>query len=217
MSVANIGMLQEPFRKRKSRRHSRGLRNNFATPSYLHRAAKMASTLRFPASFSRHKSGIVRRRNITLFKKAAKSLRNKRVISQHFGKCFLQLGVIGLQWLQLLRFNSELCIVWSIGFLTSWALKWYIACIIWTSSRICFMADSLYFFSLQSGFTLGKWLLSFTQDSSKLNVAKLFISSISSYHTKEVPTHLKDSQTYNLSFSKDTWLLLKKCYLIAYN
>ncbi|RVW18788.1 hypothetical protein CK203_102731 [Vitis vinifera] len=60
------------------RRHSRGLRNNFATPSYLHRAAKLASTLRFPASFSQHKSGIVRRRNITLFKKAAKSLRNKR-------------------------------------------------------------------------------------------------------------------------------------------
>ncbi|RVW84685.1 Gag-Pol polyprotein [Vitis vinifera] len=77
------------------RRHSRGLRNNFATPSYLHRAAKLASTLRFPASFSRHKSGIVRRRNITLFKKATKSLRNKRVISQHFAKCFLQLGVIG--------------------------------------------------------------------------------------------------------------------------
>nr|CAN62530.1 hypothetical protein VITISV_029281 [Vitis vinifera] len=84
MSVANIGRLQEPFRRRKMvsarfRRHSRGLRNNFATPSYLHRAAKLASTLRFPASFSRHKSGIVRRRNITLFKKAAKSLRNKRV------------------------------------------------------------------------------------------------------------------------------------------
>ena len=37
------------------------------------------------------------------------------------------------------------------------------------SSRICFLADSLYFFSLQSGFTLGKWLLSFTQDSSKLS------------------------------------------------
>nr|CAN70966.1 hypothetical protein VITISV_011975 [Vitis vinifera] len=102
MSVANIGRLQEPFRRRKMvsarfRRHSRGLRNNFATPSYLHRAAKLASTLRFPASFSRHKSGIVRRRNITLFKKATKSLRNKRVISQHFAKCFLQLGVIGLR------------------------------------------------------------------------------------------------------------------------
>ena len=39
------------------------------------------------------------------------------------------------------------------------------------SSRICFMADSLCFFSLQSGFTLGKWLLSFAQDSSKLSSA----------------------------------------------
>ena len=37
------------------------------------------------------------------------------------------------------------------------------------SSRICFMADSLYFFSLHSGFTLGKWLPSFVQYSSNLN------------------------------------------------
>ncbi|RVX06230.1 Serine/threonine-protein phosphatase 7 long form-like [Vitis vinifera] len=36
------------------RRHPRGLRNYFATPSYLHKAAKLASTLRFPAPFSRH-------------------------------------------------------------------------------------------------------------------------------------------------------------------
>ena len=61
MSVANIGRLQEPFHRRKMvsarfRRHSRGLRNYFATPSYLHRAAKLASTLRFPAPFSRHGS-----------------------------------------------------------------------------------------------------------------------------------------------------------------
>ena len=138
MSVANFGRLQDSFRRRKMvsarfRRHPRGLRNNFATPSYLHRAAKLASTLRFPASFSRYMSGNFRRRYITLFKKAAESLRSKKVISQHFGKCFLQLGVIGLQWLQLLRFNSELRTVWSIGLLTSWALKWYIPCIIWTS------------------------------------------------------------------------------------
>ena len=66
-------------------------------------------------------------------RRAAKSLRNKRAISQHFAKCFLQLRVIGLQWLQLLRFNSELSTVWRIGLLTSWALKWYIACINWTS------------------------------------------------------------------------------------
>ena len=91
MSVANIGRLQEPFHRRKMvsarfRRHSRGLRNIFATPSYLWRAAKLASTLRFQASLSRHKSCIVRRRNTLLYKKAAKSLRNKRVISQHFCK-----------------------------------------------------------------------------------------------------------------------------------
>ena len=104
MSVANIGRLQEPFRRRKVvsakfRRHPRGLRNYFARPSYLHRAAKLASTLRFPAPFSRHGSCIIRRRNTLLYKNAAKSLRNKRVISQHFAKCFLQLGVIGFQWL----------------------------------------------------------------------------------------------------------------------
>ena len=74
MSVANIGMLQEPFRMRKMvsarfPRHSRGLRNIFATPSYLHQAAKLASILRFLASLSRHKSGIVRRRNTLLYKK----------------------------------------------------------------------------------------------------------------------------------------------------
>ena len=80
-------------------------------------------------------------------------------------------------WLQLLCFNSELHTVWSIGLLTSWALKWYINASIglqkvlqkWLlrlSSRICFMADSLCFFSLQPGFTLGKWLLNFAQDSS---------------------------------------------------
>nr|CAN79486.1 hypothetical protein VITISV_040445 [Vitis vinifera] len=37
--------------------------------------------------------------NTALYKKAAKSSRNKRVISQRCAKFFLQLGVIGLQWL----------------------------------------------------------------------------------------------------------------------
>nr|CAN71709.1 hypothetical protein VITISV_013456 [Vitis vinifera] len=55
MSVANIRRLQEPFRRRKMvsarfRRHPRGLRNYFATPSYLPRAAKLASTLKVPSS-----------------------------------------------------------------------------------------------------------------------------------------------------------------------
>nr|CAN60328.1 hypothetical protein VITISV_003072 [Vitis vinifera] len=113
MSVANIGVLQEPFRKRKwclrdFADTQEGLRNHFATTSYSRRAAKLASTLRFSASSSSHMSGNFRRKYTLLYKKAAESLRSKRVISQHFGKCFLQLGVIGLQWLQLLRFNSEL-------------------------------------------------------------------------------------------------------------
>ena len=113
MSVANIGVLQEPFRKRKwclrdFADTQEGLRNHFATTCYLRRAAKLASTLRFQASLSRYMSGIFRRKYTLLYKKAAESLCNKRVISQHFGKCFLQLGVIGLQWLQLLRFNFEL-------------------------------------------------------------------------------------------------------------
>nr|CAN68185.1 hypothetical protein VITISV_001824 [Vitis vinifera] len=61
MSVASFGRLQEPFRRSKMRsakfrRHPRGLRNYFARPSYLHRAAKLASILRFPAPFSWHGS-----------------------------------------------------------------------------------------------------------------------------------------------------------------
>ncbi|WJZ90942.1 hypothetical protein VitviT2T_010057 [Vitis vinifera] len=90
------------------RKHSRGLRNHFATTSYSRRAAKLASTLRFQASLSWYMSGNFRRKYTLLYKKAAESLRSKRVISQHFGKCFLQLGVIGLQRQQFLRFNSEL-------------------------------------------------------------------------------------------------------------
>nr|CAN68262.1 hypothetical protein VITISV_010805 [Vitis vinifera] len=103
MSVANIGVLQEPFRKRKwclrdFADTQEGLRNHFTTTCYLRRAAKLASTLRFLASSLRHISGTFRRKYTLLYKKVAKPLRNKRVISQHFGKCFLQLGVIGLQW-----------------------------------------------------------------------------------------------------------------------
>nr|CAN70273.1 hypothetical protein VITISV_016512 [Vitis vinifera] len=60
------------------RRHSRGLRNHFATTCYLRRAAKLVSTLRFPASLSRYMSGIFRRKYTLLYKKAAESLRNKR-------------------------------------------------------------------------------------------------------------------------------------------
>nr|CAN72254.1 hypothetical protein VITISV_034185 [Vitis vinifera] len=116
MSVSNIGMLHEPFRKRKwclrdFADTQEGLRNHFATKSYSRRAAKLASILRFSASSLRHISGNFRRKYTLLYKKAAKSLCNKRVISQHFAKCFLQLGVISLQWLQPFRFNSKLCTV----------------------------------------------------------------------------------------------------------
>ncbi|RVW59588.1 Retrovirus-related Pol polyprotein from transposon RE1 [Vitis vinifera] len=65
---------------------------------YSRRAAKLAFILRFSASNLLHISGNFRRKSTTLYKKAAKSLCNKRVISQHFAKCFLQLGVIGLKW-----------------------------------------------------------------------------------------------------------------------
>nr|CAN73704.1 hypothetical protein VITISV_000541 [Vitis vinifera] len=54
MSVANIGMLKEPFRKRKwclrdFADTQEGLRNHFATKGYIRRAAKLASILRFSA------------------------------------------------------------------------------------------------------------------------------------------------------------------------
>nr|CAN64956.1 hypothetical protein VITISV_026345 [Vitis vinifera] len=45
---------------------------------YSRRAAKLASILRFPDSSLRHISGNFRRKYTTLYKKAAKSLRNKR-------------------------------------------------------------------------------------------------------------------------------------------
>ena len=91
MSVANIGMLQESFRKRKwclrdFTDTQEGLRNHFAAKSYSRKAAKLASTLMFSASSLQHISGNFRRKYTLLYKKAAKSLRNKRVISQHFGK-----------------------------------------------------------------------------------------------------------------------------------
>nr|CAN84017.1 hypothetical protein VITISV_036610 [Vitis vinifera] len=59
------------------RKHSRGLRNHFATTCYLRRAAKLASTLRFPAFLSRYMSGNFRRESTTLYKKAAKFSQQK--------------------------------------------------------------------------------------------------------------------------------------------
>ena len=66
--------------------------------------------------------------------------------------------------------------------------KW----LLWLLSRICFMADSLYFFSLQSGFTLGKWLLSFAQDSSTLSsILNWFGDQITNKNTKTYTKWLK--------------------------
>ncbi|RVW66446.1 hypothetical protein CK203_065190 [Vitis vinifera] len=59
------------------RRHSRRLRNHFATTCYLRRAAKLASTLRFSASSASHISGNFRRESTTLCKKAAKFSQQK--------------------------------------------------------------------------------------------------------------------------------------------
>ena len=154
MSVANIGMLQGPFRKRKwclrdFADTQEGLRNHFAAKSYSRRAAKLASTLMFSASSLRHISGNFRRKYTLLYKKAAKSLRNKRVISQHFAKCFLQLGVIGLQWLQLLCFNSELHTVWSVGLLNSQSSKWYIVYMQWTPRSALNLSSSYCLFEFR--------------------------------------------------------------------
>ena len=82
VSVTNIGVLQEPFRKRKwclrdFAGTQEGLRNHFAATSYPRRAAKLASTLRFSASSLRHISGNFRRKSTTLCKKAAKFSQQK--------------------------------------------------------------------------------------------------------------------------------------------
>ena len=78
------------------RRHTKGLRNHFAANGYSRRAVKLPFILRCSASNLRHISGNFRRKTTTLYKKVAKSFRNKRVISQHFAKCFLQLRVIAM-------------------------------------------------------------------------------------------------------------------------
>ena len=86
-TISQVKMVSARFR-----RCTKGLRNHFTATCYLRRAAKLASTLRFSAPSLRHISGNFRRKSTTLCKKAAKSFRNKRVISQHF-------RVIDLKWL----------------------------------------------------------------------------------------------------------------------
>ena len=44
-----------------------------------------------------------------------------------------KLGAVVFRRPYLPHFNSKSYTVWSVGFLTSWALKWYIACRKWTS------------------------------------------------------------------------------------
>ncbi|RVW43561.1 Retrovirus-related Pol polyprotein from transposon RE2 [Vitis vinifera] len=79
-SVGPGTISQEKMVSARFRRHSKGLRNHFAAKGYSRRAAKLASILRFPASSLRHLSGNFRRKYTILYKKAAKSLRNKRSI-----------------------------------------------------------------------------------------------------------------------------------------
>ena len=107
--------------------------------------------------------------------------------------------------------------------------KW----LLWLSSRICFMVDSLYFFSLHSGFILGKWLPSFTQGSSKLSSnLNCFGDQITNKNTKtytkwlkllsrvlNMPIELKCQNYYskvfkriNYKLSNSTfWVVISKC------
>ncbi|RVX00485.1 hypothetical protein CK203_036991 [Vitis vinifera] len=80
--------LEGPFRKRKwclrdFADTQEGLRNHFAEKGYSRRAAKLAFILRFSASNLSHISGNFRRKSTTLFKKVAKSLRNKRALREN--------------------------------------------------------------------------------------------------------------------------------------
>ncbi|WJZ82852.1 hypothetical protein VitviT2T_002576 [Vitis vinifera] len=88
------------------RRHSRKAAKSFRNNMLSSQGCKVGFHLEVLSL--QHILGTFKRKYTLLYKKVAKPLRNKRVILQHFGKCFLQLGVIGLQWPQLLRFNSEL-------------------------------------------------------------------------------------------------------------
>ena len=96
-------------------------------------------------------------------------------------------------------------------------------------SRICFLADSLYFFSLQSGFTLGKWLLSFTQDSSKLSSnLNCFGDQITNKNTKtcikwlkslsrvlNMPIELKRNNYYSKVFKRVNYKLWNSTFLVV--
>ena len=103
--------------------------------------------------------------------------------------------------------------------------KW----LLWLSSRIDFMVDYLYFFSLQSGFTLGKWLLSFAQDSSKLSsVLTCFGDHITNKNTKtcikwlkllsrvlNMPIELKGLNYYSKVFKRINYRLSNSTFWVV--
>ena len=55
--------------------------------------------------------------------------------SSNFARCEIvpQLDAVAFRRPYLPHFSSNSYTVWSVGFLTSWDLKWYIACRKWTS------------------------------------------------------------------------------------
>ncbi|RVW64450.1 Retrovirus-related Pol polyprotein from transposon RE1 [Vitis vinifera] len=107
MSVANIGVLQEPFRKRKwclrdfadTQEGCEIISHNMLSSQ----GCEVGFHLEVPSFPLAVYVGQLQKEIHPTVQKAAESLRNKRVISQHFAKCFLQLEVIGLKWLQLLQ------------------------------------------------------------------------------------------------------------------
>ncbi|RVW20428.1 hypothetical protein CK203_112414 [Vitis vinifera] len=90
-SLPSVGYSRKSYLQVTSQRLARG------KLVHLHGRRSLALPSVGPGNF---------RRNFkTLYKKVAKSSRYKRVISQHFANFFLQLGVIGLQWLQRTLIN----------------------------------------------------------------------------------------------------------------
>ncbi|RVW18613.1 hypothetical protein CK203_106041 [Vitis vinifera] len=86
----------------KFRRHSRGLRNHFARTCYLRRAAKLASTLRFPASLSRYMSGNFRRK----YTYCTKRLRNHFATKGRFRSILKMLPSAQSDWLAMAATSS---------------------------------------------------------------------------------------------------------------
>ena len=95
-------------------------------------------------------------------------------------------GAVVIRRPYLPHFSSKSYTVWSVGFLTSWALKWYITCRKWTSGSapkvrrkiaavvLCFL-HSVCFSSLLLSFT---WLVLMIQKAVKtLKLAKNMIRS----------------------------------------